>query len=338
VQQMQHDTPHTNHNYETFDLNQIFIGREPQLDLFEIYLHRWKERIFNTKPDAPFITSAPSPDKKIQGLVILLHGRGGYGKSALLRRYRDKILKENQRSGASSISVSEVVNWEFALEGKSAIFHPQPDQKVDAIEYYKMLCGQLAQELGRESKDFKEYQSVVRDVEKARKEAAGILGNMQKDSDRYGWLRGLAVEAITSALRIYVPGSGIVLENPSVKKIMDAGAKLTQERLGHIYTQLHEKLGGHLIDYLDPVLRLGLALGRDLNIFARSYPLLIFFDTYEEIDEGDIFLRVIMGAAGLRAGFGKAHGFTLRRSSRRHPPDGSHLDHTVACAGAARRP
>src|SRR5258708_8285484 len=50
-------------------------------------------------------------------------------------------------------------------------------------------------------------------------------------------------------------------------------------------------------------MRLGVALGKDLSEFAKNFPLLIFFDTYEEIDEGDHLLRILMGAAGLRVGW-----------------------------------
>jgi hypothetical protein len=44
-------------------------------------------------------------------------------------------------------------------------------------------------------------------------------------------------------------------------------------------------------------------LGRDLHDFAKNLPLLIFFDTYEEADEGDLLLRIVIGAAGLRVGW-----------------------------------
>src|SRR5262249_7686341 len=87
------------------------------------------------------------------------------------------------------------------------------------------------------------------------------------------------------------------------KGAIDAAAKLTQEQLSQLHAKLHNKLGSKLGDYLESSLQLGLALGRDLAAFARNFPLLIFFDTYEEVDEGDHLLRVTMGAAGLRVGW-----------------------------------
>jgi len=69
---------------EGFDLGRIFIGREQQLDLFKIYLDRWQQRMFNADPDEGIVTTAPSPYNKIEGLVVQLYGRGGFGKSTLL--------------------------------------------------------------------------------------------------------------------------------------------------------------------------------------------------------------------------------------------------------------
>src|SRR5712692_10321123 len=94
-----------------FDLGQIFIGRDQQLDLFHIYLDRWK-REMSTAPDTG-LTTAPSPNNKLQGLHVLLYGRGGFGKSTLLKHYRDISLESSPK-----LTVSETLDWEFAIEGK----------------------------------------------------------------------------------------------------------------------------------------------------------------------------------------------------------------------------
>jgi tetratricopeptide (TPR) repeat protein len=301
---MTHHTPRlsANNSDEPFDLSQIFIGREQQLDFFQIYLNRWKQLILNAAHDDTPVTAAPSPNNKIQGLVVLLYGRGGFGKSTLLRKYRDIALKESQNPLLSKTTVNSVIDWEFAVEGKRSLFNPPPGQEVDAHEYFKVLCGHLANALGKQPKEFKEYQAAVKAVEEAKKKANGVLESLKSD-DRYGWLRGLAVEAITTAVRTYVPGSKAVLDNPTVKKGIDEAAKLTQEQVSQIHARLHDRLGTKLDDYLDPALRLGLALGRDLAECTKNFPLLLFFDTYEEADEGDRLLRMVMGAAKLRVGW-----------------------------------
>ncbi len=301
---MMHHTPHpsSNNNDDAFDLSQIFIGREHQLALFNIYLDRWRRLIYDFKSDGDLVAAAPSPNNKIQGLVVLLYGRSGFGKTTLLRKYCDIALQENQNPLLSKITVSKVIDWEFAVEGKRSLFNPPQGKGIDAPEYFKVLCGQLAIALGKEPKEFKEYQKAVTALEETRKKAEGVLEGLRND-DRYDWLRGLAVEAIITAVGTYAPASKAVLDNPSVKKGVDAVAKLTQEQISRVLTKLHDKLGAKLNDYLDSALRLGLALGRDLAKFAKNFPLLIFFDTYEEIDEGDVLLRIIMGAAGLRVGW-----------------------------------
>ena len=348
---MTRQTPNlpTGQSDEGFDLSQIFIGRQQQLDLFEIYLKRWKKLILDFLSDETPVKTAPAPDNKIQGLVVLLFGRGGFGKSTLLKHYRDMVLHDGWNP-----ATSKIVDWEFAVEGKRSLFNPPQGQRLDAAEYFKVLCSQLALALDKEPKDFKAYQSAVKDVEKAKKEASNMLDSMQKD-DRYGWLRGLTVEIITSAVSTYVPGSKAMVENKQVQDAASAVAKLTQEQIAQVYARLHNNLGNKLGDYLEPSLRLGLALGSDLRDIARNYPLLIFFDTYEEADEGDRLLRMIMGAAGVCVGWVIAGRDNLWAGSEQRersvdveygykeivPSDrglsGSHVIRAACCAGRMQR-
>lgn len=82
----------------------------------------------------------------------------------------------------------------------------------------------------------------------------------------------MTVEIITSAVSTYVPGSKAVVENKLVQGAASAVAKLTQEQIAQVYARLQNKLGSRLGDYLEPSLRLGLALGSDLRDMARNYP------------------------------------------------------------------
>jgi len=288
----------TGHNDDAYDLGGIFIGRQHQLDLFDYSLTRWQQLLFTADPDLdPPVKTAPSPNHKLQGLVVLLYGSGGFGKSTLLRHYRAIALQDSRH-----LTVSAIVDWEFAVEGKRSLFNPPRGQQVDPAEYFRVLCTQLAIALDKEPRVFKEYQAAIRAVDEARKKASGILDGMRQD-DRYGWLRGLAVETITTAIRTFVPGSGVILDNPAVRKATEGVAQLTQDQLAHLRERLRDRLGHTLDDYLDPALRLGLALGHDLSDLARNFPLLICFDTYEEIDEADRLLRIVMGAAGMRVGW-----------------------------------
>ena len=282
-----------------FDLSQIFIGREQQMDLFDVYLNRWK-RLVAAVP-TPGVSMAPNPNNKIQGLVVLLYGRGGFGKSTLLKRYREIALEQDWR-----LALSKIVDWEFAVEGKRGLFNPAPGQQVDASEYFKLLCGQLTYALDKRTDEFREYQKAVEAVQNARREARGILEDLQKD-DRYAWLRKIASEEIVAVLRTVIPGANLV---PGIDKIaegakegLDQAIKIGADQAKQLYTKLNDRLKDKLGDYLEPTLKLGLSLGRDLSNFARNFPLLFFFDTYEEIDEGDPLLRLVMGASGVRVGW-----------------------------------
>jgi len=280
-----------------FDWNQIFIGREQQLEFFRIYLERWQRQVTAL---AIQLNSAPSPNDKIPGLVVLLHGRGGFGKTTLLKRYREIALEYRQ-----NLHISKPVDWEFAAKGHRTLFSLAPGEEVDASQYLALLCNQLANALGKRSEDFREYLSAVKDVEEATKLARGVLGGLQQD-ERYSWLRGIAAEGILALLRL-IPRSQVLLNNEQIaNKIRDVageGVQIGLEQVQQVWARLHDKLGSKLDNYLEQSLHLGLAMGRDLTGFAKKHPVLIFFDTYEEIDEGDELLRSVMGAAGSRVGW-----------------------------------
>jgi len=55
-------TRHTSQpSFDAYDLNQIFIGREQQLDFFDVYLTRWQQILFNAAPDLDPPVKAPPP-------------------------------------------------------------------------------------------------------------------------------------------------------------------------------------------------------------------------------------------------------------------------------------
>src|SRR5215472_14485299 len=168
-------TRHTSHqSLDAYDLGRIFIGRQQQLDLFDYYLTRWQQILFSADPDLDtLVTSAPSPHHKLQGLVVLLYGRGGFGKSTLLRHYRDIALQQERH-----LDVSAIIDWEFAVEGKRALFNPPPGQQVDPAEYFRVLCAQLAIALDKEPRVFSAYQAAVQAVADARKQAGRALDSL----------------------------------------------------------------------------------------------------------------------------------------------------------------
>jgi hypothetical protein len=159
--------------------------------------------------------------------------------------------------------------------------------------------------LGKRVEDFKEYLSAAKDVEDATKLARSVLNGLQRD-ESYSWLRGLAGEGVLALLRL-IPHSQALLGNEQIaKNIKDAtgeGVQIGIEQVRQVWVRLHEKLGSRMNDYLEQSFVLGQGIGHDLAQFAKKRPVLILFDTYEEIDEGDDLLRLVMEVAGSRVGW-----------------------------------
>jgi tetratricopeptide (TPR) repeat protein len=248
------------------------------------------------------VAAVPSPNNPIQGFIVLLYGRGGFGKSTLLKHYHDMA-----REPSWHLAVSEIIDWEFALDDSNrSIFNPPPGQEVDAGRYFRVLCARLAQALGRPRDQFREYARAVAEVEQARKQASGVIESLQKD-DRYAWLRRATSQEAIALVRTFVPALNVV---PGIDTVagaaqqgLEQGMKFSAEQARHLHEKLRDKMGQRLDDCLDPALKLGASLGRDLARFARDYPLLICFDTYEIVDEGDRLLHIVMKAAGVRVGW-----------------------------------
>lgn len=284
------------------DLNQIFIARDTQLAAFCQYLNRWKQQMLHMLPST-HSRAVPAPDNKIQGLVVLLSGDGGLGKSMLLRHYHE-LASESQYH----FHVGSIINWESSTEEIGSLFDPLPGQPIDVLEYFKLLHKKLAWSLERRLHEFRDYKDALKSVEKARQQANAVVTSMQKE-DRYATLRWLSGEIVVKLMRWLSPHISTVLELDNeqvaekVKEYVGKGAEIGVEQLLDMYTKIKARLGDRLDDYVEPSHRLGLALGRDLSQFARNYPILLFFDTTEKVNKGEHFLRIIMGAAGNRVGW-----------------------------------
>jgi len=290
---------------QEIDLNQIFFAREAQLALFRQYLERWKQQMRHTAPSSEAQTIA-TPDNRLQGLVVLLSGDGGLGKSVLLKHYH-QIASETHYY----LHAGHIINWESNPEEIGALFDPLPGQTIDALEYFKLLHKKLTWSLGRRLSDFKEYKHAQRVVEMAKEQADNIITSMQKE-DRFAALPWLTGEIVVKLVRWLSPRVSTLLELDNekvaekVKEYVGKGVEIGVDQLLHVYTRIKTKLGDRLDDYIEPSLRLGLALGHDLAYFAKNYPLVLFFDTTEKVNKGEHYLRMIMMAAGNRVGWAMA--------------------------------
>ena len=286
--------------------NAIFIGRADEINRFQFSLNQWKMRMSTVSfsSNQQVNDAIPRRDNKIQGLVVLLYGRGGFGKSTLLKHYCEIAAQPGW-----NLAISTIIDWQAVpvVAGNRNMFNPPPGQAIDAEAYFMVLRTQLANKLGKSADKFKEFNKAVAAIQNARKQINGELDNARKDQ-RFDWLfKAGSQEAVALARTAFpvvnaVPGIDTI--SGAVQQSLELGAKYGIEQVEQLSRRLRDKLHPDVaLDYVAPELKLGMSLGKDLAQFAKDLPLLIFIDTYELADEGDPFLRVVMGAAGARVGW-----------------------------------
>src|SRR5690348_5587871 len=167
-----------NHNPLQFDLNQIFIGRKRELAFFARALLDWRDLMMKTKGEQPPVRAEPSPQEQIQSFVTLLYGHGGFGKTTLLRRYRALAEEQNQHISVSMITLSKIIDWEFAIGSNHGLFLLPNGQEPVAATYFQLLCHQLSEALQKKPGDFKQYQKATKLVEQAKRDAHQALDNL----------------------------------------------------------------------------------------------------------------------------------------------------------------
>lgn len=288
-------------------LKRIFIGRERERKAFDRILQDWQTLVSHRQPELPVPTMEASPQQRLEGLLILLYGHGGYGKSTLLTHYHKMAVEKAQLPQRTRhLIVSKVVDWEFAIGDFRGLFHSSAQQEPDAALYFEMLSSRIAHALDKQPAEFRRYQQATRDMEETRKQVQQALDEL-KSSKGFEALGSISGENAMQLIRLVVPRVGQMLDitgfDEQIKAIAGVAVQIGTEQIKHAYERLHVRLGARLDASLNPALRLGLALGRDLREFARRGPILFFFDTYEVISEGDRLLRIVMAGAGRRAGW-----------------------------------
>lgn len=156
---------------EDMDLNAIFIGRERQLNDFRVYLGNWKRSLETSS--TPPLNMPPTPVHKIPGFFVLLHGRGGIGKSMLLNHYHTIALEET-----NTLLVGNIIDWETAAKNQRELFQIKEREEVDAYKYFHLLASRLAAiALHKNIKEFSAYRAAEQAANKAKKTSVRHLGS-----------------------------------------------------------------------------------------------------------------------------------------------------------------
>lgn len=279
------------------DLDQIFIGRQNEMLAFPEYVDRWLAT--ETSDYASGTVLQPSPQDRIQALIVLIHGRGGFGKSTLLRKYRKTA------SEFDNLKVGETVDWEHVVRAYPLDLHIEDRLPIDPDDYYRLLVFQLASSLAKKPTDFKHYQKAAKRVAKARRKAEAALKGLRSD-DRFAWLRDMASDGVVLAIKEFVPGAATVLNDDrsaSISKLLSQGVKVGASELAAARDAVQRRLGDYYESFRAPQLVLAKAIGEDLRMRADHERILLFFDTYEEVDEADHLLQLVMYATGPAIGW-----------------------------------
>ncbi|MBV9707585.1 MAG: hypothetical protein JO125_09280, partial [Chloroflexi bacterium] len=267
--------------------DKIFIGRIQEMELFRKLLSQWQSDLSSGNSEA--LNGPPSPHQRIPGFAVFLFGQGGIGKTTLLQRFHQMALAQLPRYTIPA----HPINWEFVIgDEHRRLFNLPPGSHLDPLLYFDLLRERLRSSLGRED-DFKEYKTTVQKVRKAREQAQQVFASLKQDEQFSSWLPKLISEGMATGLGALFPPAGPFLRSDAVKEGISQGLAFTESQLTQLWTKLRDKLDQNLTYHLEPDVHLGLALGRDLAGFAKSKPILFFFDTYEEIDEGDLYLRIV---------------------------------------------
>ncbi len=136
------------------DLSDIFVGRERQLDDFVARLERWRDflKVGNLPPlPAPNALQLPATDRRLDGLFGLVHGRGGFGKSTLLRRWEEIARGYDQEFQVAHF------DWEnLGGEARKGL-KPSAGETVDPQQYYELLSSLLATALAKYRSSLERY-------------------------------------------------------------------------------------------------------------------------------------------------------------------------------------
>ena len=295
------DIPNNNHD-ESMHAGTNSIGYKQPVDDFKLVLAQWKKYMAEVSGNDRSKFLMPTANNKLPGLLVLLFGHGNLSKSLLLNRYRTIALEANEHG--HRIQIGNIIDSETMINRPLYVdLNLFEKQILEPLAYYDALANALALVLGKKVGDFKHFQHARKIVRKVQRKAEGVLKEIKQQGDPFESITNFTIESAAALIRSYFPLSILILDHPFIKNTTEETKKYLEKNLAQLRTYLHTRLDDAFCDYIEPQSRLGPALGEDLRDWARNYPLLFLFDSYEEIDEGDTLLRIVMNAAGPRVGW-----------------------------------
>ncbi len=274
----------------------IFIARDEQVEAFRSYLQSWYTSIADHQNQSNEQYSASPP---IPGLVVLVHGHGGMGKSTLLKQY-GKVA-----DAYGDIVVGSIINCRKTQLFQSNQLGPQADNGVNIRAFFADLADKLACALHINGAALREYRQ-------ARQALHNFREQLKKFPSLYAAERQQEQVNFARSRRSSLHYARDTVSQERVDPLLSSiAAFLKQDSdIPSLWRQEIEDIVSYSSSYeeeyeifWEPGRLLGEALGRDLRMHATDHPFLLFFDAYEHTIEEDACLRVVMRQAGERVGW-----------------------------------
>lgn len=247
----------------------------------ELFLGRYQELTTFSEEFARFLSEARAEKPQ----VFLVSGRGGIGKSALVRRMRE-LAEDLARSCYYELDL----DWHLIRSEHFADQNSLTNQG-DPRAIYVAINQQIRFPAWNPAKNA--LSKVLREIDSALSHAEKLASSPKRlplSSD--GVLGDLVQAAGTIASKTVDPsGTTQAVLGPLARlgsRIPGAISELLLSGMRNSYSELLRK----------PESRLAIGLGQALETASRQRPLLIAFDSYEIVDEADLFLRLVIQHAG----------------------------------------
>jgi len=238
------------------------------------------------------VLAAPADEE--QPYIILLYGDGGMGKTTLAKRFRDIAKIEQPFEREFHILW---IDWEDERRCNPALQVGRENVRPETV--FDVMHARAVK--GGWGRYFSLYQDAAKKRGEAEKKAAeAILAGDERDE--FAPLRGAGASGLAKLMRVSLPVIGETGEKLA-QTFLDAGIKVGAEQAALLRAKLEERLRARLDPrqfelFLNPNEQLARALADGLQKIGGDRPLIVFLDTYEIVDQADMWLRTAIRSAG----------------------------------------